>query len=103
MKCIKSKCQTTKAPFFVIIAFPSICLFFCARTYSTVQLRSLGATPSIPEMIWGKNVRAIVVYGFLIKILKEKYPENLKKIVGALWELPAKYHSQSSPIPLKLG
>jgi hypothetical protein len=27
----------------------------------------------------------------------------LKKIVGALLELPAKCHSQSSPFPLKLG
>ena len=28
-------------------------------------------TPSIPEMIWVKNVRAIVVYGVLIKFLKK--------------------------------
>ena len=46
-------------------------------------------TPSIPEIIWVKDVRAIVVCGFLMKSLK-KYPENLKKIVGAVWELPAK-------------
>jgi hypothetical protein len=39
----------------------------------------------------------------LNKIIKKIYPENLKKIVGALWELPAKQHSQSSPFPLKLG
>ena len=26
----------------------------------------------------------------LNEILKETYPENLKKIVGAVWELPAK-------------
>ena len=26
----------------------------------------------------------------LNKIIKKIYPENLKKIVGALWELPAK-------------
>ena len=32
------------------------------------------------------------------EILKKSYPENLKKIVGAVWELPAKMHSQSSPI-----
>ena len=24
------------------------------------------------------------------KILKKSYPENLKKIVGAVWELPAR-------------
>ena len=39
----------------------------------------------------------------LNEIIKKLYPENLKKIVGALWELPAKQHSQSSPFPLKLG
>ena len=53
-----------------------------------VQLSAaLGApfTPSIPELIWVKNVRAIVVCGFLMKFSK-----NLKKIVGAVWELPAK-------------
>ena len=26
----------------------------------------------------------------LNEIFKKKYPENLKKIVGAVWELPAK-------------
>jgi hypothetical protein len=31
------------------------------------------------------------------------YAENMKKIMGAVWELPAKQHSQSSPFPLKLG
>ena len=33
------------------------CLFFSARLY----------TPSIPEIIWVQNVRAIVVCGFLMK------------------------------------
>jgi hypothetical protein len=47
-------------------------------------------TLSIPEIIWVKNVRVIVVCGFLMKYLKKTYPENLKKIVGAVWELPAK-------------
>ena len=33
-----------------------------------INERSLiGNTPSIPEIIWVKNVRAIVVCGFLIK------------------------------------
>ena len=32
------------------------------------------------------------------EIIFFKYPENMQKIVGALWELPAKWHSQSSPI-----
>ena len=56
---------------------------------STKNLLTL-YTPSIPEIIWDKNVRAIVVCGFLMKFLKKTYPENLKKIVGAVWELPAK-------------
>ena len=48
-------------------------------------------TPPIAEKIRVKNVRAIVVCGFLLKSLKKKHPENLKKIiVGAVWELTAK-------------
>ena len=47
-------------------------------------------TQSIPELIWVKNVRAILACGFLMKFLKKTYPENLKKIMGAVWELPAK-------------
>ena len=39
----------------------------------------------------------------LNEMIKKIYPENLKKIVGAIWKLPAKQHSQSSPFPLKLG
>ena len=39
----------------------------------------------------------------LNEIVKKTYPENLKKIVGAVWKLPARQHSQSSPFPLKLG
>ena len=29
--------------------------------------------------------------------------ENMKKMVGAVWELPAKKHSQSNQFPTKLG
>ena len=47
-------------------------------------------TPPIAEILCVKNGRAIVVCGFLMKSLKKPYPENLKKIVGAVWELPAK-------------
>ena len=39
----------------------------------------------------------------LNEMIQKIYPENLKKIVGAVWELPAKYHSQSSPFPPKSG
>ena len=52
---------------------------------------NLGAhiTPPIAEIICVKNVGANVVCGFLMKLFKKKYPENMKKIVGAVWELPA--------------
>ena len=36
-------------------------------------------------------------------IIKKIYPENLKKIMGAVRELPAKKHSQSSPIWVEMG
>ena len=49
------------------------------------------ATPPIPEIIWVKNVRAIVARLWVLhEIIKKIYPENLKKILGAVWELPAK-------------
>jgi hypothetical protein len=38
----------------------------------------------------GQNVRAIVVCGFLMKQFKKNILKMLKKIVGAVWELPAK-------------
>ena len=47
-------------------------------------------TPPIAEILCVKNGRAIVVCGFLMKWLKKIYTESLKKIVGAVWELPAK-------------
>ena len=34
----------------------------------------------------------------LHEMINKTYAENMKKIVGAIWELPAKQHSQSSPI-----
>ena len=37
------------------------------------------------------------------EMVRKINPENLKKIVGAIWELSAKYQSQSSQFPLKLG
>ena len=41
------------------------------------------------EILSGKNARAFLVCGFLMKSFKKKYPENMKKIVGAVWKLPA--------------
>ena len=39
----------------------------------------------ISEILCVKNVRAIVVWGFLVKQIKKEYAENMKKkIVGAV-------------------
>ena len=46
-------------------------------------------TSPIPELIWVKYVRAIVC-GLLMKQSRKRHPENLKKILGAVWELSAK-------------
>ena len=57
-------------------------------------------TPPIAEIIWVQNVRAIVVCGFLMKYLKKTYPENLKKIVGAVgldWLCYLAGNSQTAP------
>ena len=43
-------------------------------------------TPPIAEILCVKNARAIVVCGFSMKRFFRKYPENLKKILGAVWE-----------------
>ena len=92
-------CTTTKfnflqreMPHFVII------VQYFKRTQNSVT-SVVDFTPPIPEILFVKNVWAIVVCGFLIKFLNKTYPENLKKIVGAVWELPAK----SSPIQVEMG
>ena len=38
----------------------------------------------------GKNARAFVVCGFLMKLIKETILKIGKEIVGAVWELPVK-------------
>ena len=42
------------------------------------------------EILCGKIARAFLICGFLMKSFKKKYPENMKKILGAVWKLPAK-------------
>ena len=37
------------------------------------------------EILGGKNARE-----FLNEIIQKIYPENMKKIVGAVWKFPAK-------------
>ena len=55
------------------------------------------------EIIYPKNVGALVAMNFT----KDKYlaPRTIEKmkILGALLELPAKQHCQSSPFTSKLG
>ena len=64
-------------------------LFFGSMYQNRIVI-VIHATPSISEIIWVRNVvRAIVVCGFFMKSLK-KHTENLKKIVGAVLELPAR-------------
>ena len=47
-------------------------------------------TPPIAKILCVKNVRAFLVCGFLIKLFEKNYAENMKIIVGAVWELPDK-------------
>ena len=47
-------------------------------------------TPPIAEIICVKNVKAIQGLWVSHEIILKKYAENIKKIVGAVWELPAK-------------
>ena len=47
-------------------------------------------TPPRAETLCIKNVGPFVVLWVLNEIILKKYPENMKKIVGAVWELPAK-------------
>ena len=44
-------------------------------------------TPPIAEILCVKNVGHLWV---LNEMIKEIYAENMKKIVGAVWELPVK-------------
>ena len=48
----------------------------------TISKANYGTLPA-GEILSGKNAQAFLVCGFLM------YPENMKKIVGAVWKLPA--------------
>ena len=50
------------------ISINLLCLFKGLRL---IFLPNVQATPSIPEIIWVKNVRAFVVCGFLMKSSKK--------------------------------
>ena len=53
-----------------------------------IRLGFLYTLPTV-VILSGKNARAFLVCGFSMKSFK-KYPENMKKIMGAIWKLPAK-------------
>ena len=54
------------------------------------RMRIRGNALTTAEISSGKNARAFLVCGFLMKSFKNKYPENMKKIVGAVWKFPDK-------------
>ena len=61
------------------------------------------STVPIADILSGKNVRAWVsMVLYLKKLIKIKILKR-KNILGAVSKLPAKKHSQSSPIWVKIG
>ena len=78
--------------------FVQECLSFGCCCFSIFQLHTLPKA----EILSGKNARVFLVGGFSMKSSK-KYPENMKKIMGAVWKLPAKQHCQSSQFSTKLS
>ena len=71
---------------FLVILGQFLCLFFsffqnlASERFHTIYTRNnMGQKSEGNYGLWVLN-----------EILKESYPENLKKIVGAVWELPAK-------------
>ena len=59
------------------------------------KIKILGAVLEPPHTIYIRNNMGQKCEGncglwVLHEILKKTYPENLKKIVGAVWELPAR-------------
>ena len=52
-------------------------MLLCASTLPTAEILS------------SKNCAGISGLWVLNEIIQKKYPENMKKIVGAVWKLPA--------------
>ena len=70
---------------------PIMCCFFkldgTRLMEQTLEYKNIFSMVTLPisEIIWVKNLSAIVVCGFLFnEIIKKIYPENLKKIMGAI-------------------
>ena len=83
--------------------FPNLCLKFlftyCGKVLTLRRWLSWLDTPSIPEIIWVKNVRAIVVCGFLMKSLKN----HILKIWKKLWVPFGSYLLNSTVNPANLS
>ena len=67
------------------------------------QLRFLVVTVPIAEILSGKNAREWVSMDFTLDKFEAPRTIEKMKILGALLELPAKQHCQSSPFTSKLG
>ena len=68
---------------------------FKMYSLSTLQRKVERCLPKIDHTTYSRNNMGQKCEGncglwVLNEILKKTYPENLKKIVGAVWELPAK-------------
>ena len=53
---------------------------------TAIKLPTVYTLPTA-EILGGKNARAFLVCCYLIKSNKKSYPENMKKIMGAIWKL----------------
>ena len=56
-----------------------IYIWFSGSTHTIYTINNMGQKCEGDCVLWVLN-----------EILKKTYPENLKKIVGAVWEIPAK-------------
>ena len=83
--------------FFYAKLFWYLKMFENIRSHVNVDACSMISvyTPSIPEIIWAKNVRAIVVCGLLMKSLKKL----ILKIWKKSWELFESYLLNSKANP----
>ena len=87
-KTTKSKARLVRSIFWFIMTTFKMQNYFhncfpkatkVSHIYQSDVARGACSTPSIPEIIWVKDVRAIVVYGFLMKSLKNiswKFEKN---------------------------
>ena len=67
---------------------PKLCMG-CLQDNGTATALSVHYVDTLPtaEILSGKNVRAFLVCGFLMKSFKKNYPENMKKNRGSHLEV----------------